>query len=174
MKKLLIIGVVGFGLVGCVSAEQQRSYNNPMKSYSEIVDIPGKTKDQIYDQSRQWIAKSFKSSNNVIQYLNAESGTIIGKGNMPFPCRGYIECSAYANSNINFTLTIDVKDNKSRMSFNDLGIHMPPSISGGVKFNGGDNLPIWQDKHKPLVESGLKEIIQDYKKSITNSNSQNW
>lgn len=173
MKRILIMCLM-VGLVGCVSAEQQRSYNNPMKNYSEVVEMQGKTKDQLYDYSRQWVARSFKSSNSVTQYSNAESGTIIGKGNIPFPCKGYIECSAYANSNINFTLTIDVKDNKSRVSFSDLGIYMPPSISGGIKFNGGDNLPIWQDKHKPLVESELKAIIQDYKRSNVSTNSQNW
>lgn len=171
MKKLILAGVMGLVLTGCATtgkmATQQSAEANALRTYEEVVTLNNMNKGQIFEQSKIWIAKRFKSANNVIQYADGNTGTIVGKGNMKFPCVGYIECTAYANSNVNFTLTIDVKDGKAKLAFTDLGIYMPPSVTGGYAFAGGNNLPIWQEKHKPYVISELKDTILDYKQFVS-------
>ena len=106
MKKLLIAGVLGFSLIlgGCVSMPTPT--DKPMESVVEVVEVQGQKKDQLFESSKVWIAKSFKSANNVIQYQDQTTGTIIGKGNIQFPCEGFIDCGAFGKDMVNFTIFI--------------------------------------------------------------------
>jgi hypothetical protein len=73
-------------------------------------DLSGMKKEIIYDKANQWIAKTFNSANSVIQYQNKKAGKMICKGVGTF-----YETLAYRK--FNFTLTIDIKDNKMRLTF---------------------------------------------------------
>ena len=172
-KYFLVFSILA--LTGCVTQEQmqanQAALENSLKEYVEIVEIDSFSQKEIYVESKRWLARNFKSSNNVIQYDDPETGTIIGKGNFAFPCTGYIECTAYANSNVNFTLTIESKDNRARLKFDDLGIYMPSSMYNGMVLPGGDKLPIWQEPHKPLVVEKIKNIVSQYVIEIKESSS---
>ncbi|MFE0305554.1 DUF4468 domain-containing protein, partial [Bacillus altitudinis] len=57
-----------------------------MPEISQVIEVPNKSKDQIFEDSKIWIAQSFKSANNVIQYADKSTGSIIGKGNIQYPC----------------------------------------------------------------------------------------
>lgn len=172
IKKISLI-CSAFVLSGCVSQEeikaQQDAVDNALKEYVEVVTFDGISQKEIYDESKRWLAKNFKSSKSVIQYDDSASGMIIGKGNFDFPCVGYIECAAYANSNVNFTLTIETKDNRARLKFDDLGIFSPPSSYNGMIIPGGDKLPIWQEQHKPLVIQKLKDTTSNYASEVKSS-----
>ncbi len=90
MKKILLAGFLGLGLAGCATTPQQPS--EPVK-FEKVYQIDGLNQAQIYDGARQWFAVAFASANAVIQYEDKASGTIIGKGNMRYPCSG-MECLA--------------------------------------------------------------------------------
>ena len=47
-------------------------------SYQQLIQLPGQTKKQIFERSKQWMAKTFVSSKKVIEYENLEEGQIIG------------------------------------------------------------------------------------------------
>lgn len=141
-----------------------------LKEYSEVIDISDTPQKQIYDGSKIWMAKAFKSSNAVIQYADPTSGTIVGKGNMDYPCQGLLSCMAHENYLVFFTLKIDTKNNKARVTFSDLSIRVPstPLISAfdiDVKSKGD----------KANVERKLKEIISTFQTSIKQTSTDtNW
>lgn len=87
MKKLLLIGVLGISAVlsGCATTPQSPS--EPVK-FEKVYQIDGLNQAQIYDGARQWFATAFRSANAVIQYEDKATGSIIGKGNMPYRCSG--------------------------------------------------------------------------------------
>jgi hypothetical protein len=47
---------------------------------TEVVDIPGQKQKDIYNKTRQWFSQYFVSGKSVVDYENAEVGTIIGNG----------------------------------------------------------------------------------------------
>lgn len=148
--------------------------NEPLKEVSEVVEIPDMTQKAIYDGTKIWMAKSFKSSNAVIQYEDASTGSIIGKGNMKYPCKGTWNCLAHAESLILFTVKVDTKDNKARVTFNDLLLKTNTTINGGI-VNKGYEVGIYVPKDKEILESGIKDVIQRYKQDIQNQkNDTNW
>ncbi|MFX9397393.1 DUF4468 domain-containing protein, partial [Acinetobacter baumannii] len=91
----------------CATTPQQPS--EPVK-FEKVYQIDGLNQAQIYDGARQWFAVAFASANAVIQYEDKASGTIIGKGNMRYPCSG-MECLAMTgNERVDFTVRVDTKD----------------------------------------------------------------
>lgn len=176
MKNLVLAGALGLSLVGCAAMDKKaasivEASKNPLTEYSEIIDVQGMPKEKIFDSSKQWLAKTFRSSNNVVQYADATSGTIIGKGNIKYPCQGLEDCMLYRGGIVQFTLTIDTKDDKAKLSFSDLSLSTPTSYTGGVRFEAKDNLPIWEETPKQVVTERLRTVIKEYEASIKNGKS---
>ena len=144
----------------------------PLKEVSQVVELPDLSKKQIFDSSKIWLAKTFQSSNDVVQYEDLSTGTIIGKGNMKYPCTNTFKCMAFANQIILFTLTIDTKDNKARLTFNDLrSKSIKPTPNSFVKH--GAELQIYTDQEN-IVE-GIQKVISEYADEIKKSSKDsNW
>ena len=146
----------------------------PLKEVSEIVEIPNMEKKQIFDASKIWMAQSFKSSNSVVQYEDQDTGIIIGKGNMKYPCKGAWNCLAYEKTLVLFTVKIDTKDNKARVTFNDLLLKTATTVNAGIVSHGYE-VGIYVPKDKENIENGLKEVIQKFKSDIQkNPTSNDW
>jgi len=50
------------------------------KEYTEVVEVKGKTADQLYSSAREWFAETFNSANDVLQMDDPTAGKLIGKG----------------------------------------------------------------------------------------------
>ena len=120
MKKLLrgilmVCLMVGF-MVGCAGMQPATETR-----IEKVIQVQGHKKDFIYDSVRMWIAEYFKSAKRVIEYEDKKTGTIIGNGTIKYPCQG-IECMAEGVQNwiTLFTMRVDVKDDKFRITFMNL------------------------------------------------------
>lgn len=172
MKKLLIAGFMGFGLVGCMTPMTPTQQDMP--DITQVIEVPNKPKDQIFEESKIWIAQSFKSANNVIQYADKGTGSIIGKGNIKYPCDGLIDCGAFGNDNVNFTMKIDTKDNKARVVISDVTRTNLTYVQGGIN-NIGKEVPISIVEHQEKIATKLNGVIEQYKTAITSDKSStNW
>jgi hypothetical protein len=110
MKKngFWVLAVV-FAFAGCASSEE---VIDPSAEISKIYDVE-LSKDEIYDGSLQFIAENFTSAKSVIEYQDRNSGRIIGNGSTPIS-DGFMDRPA------TFTMVIDIKDNRYRISFRSL------------------------------------------------------
>jgi hypothetical protein len=71
---------------------------------TEVVELEGFSKDEIYTKTKLWIAQSYKSPQDVLQLDDKESGVIVIKG--------IFEISpAY----VHYTFTIKIKDGKMKL-----------------------------------------------------------
>ncbi len=176
MKRILgLCLVMGLGLGGCASMTGMTQTTKPMPEVTEVIVVDGKSKDQIFDASKIWIAKSFKSANNVVQYEDKASGTIIGKGNIKFPCYDFTSCGAFGNDRVNFTVKIDSKDNKARISFSDINRTSLTYTQGGFNHNIGKEIPIIIIEHQQAITKSLKSVVDQYKADINQQqNNAEW
>jgi hypothetical protein len=114
----------------------QDSVKNTVDSfYFKLTDSTQATKSELYTRARQFIALQFKDSKAVIQMDDKEAGKLIGKG--VFVLYAVAALGISSGSYIEFTVTIDVKDNKYRCVLSDFyhtGI-VGRTDGGGV---GGD------------------------------------
>ncbi|MBU3085758.1 DUF4468 domain-containing protein [Acinetobacter seifertii] len=133
MKKLLATGLLSLGLVGCATTPQQPS--EPVK-FEKVYQIDGLKQGQIYDGARQWFATAFRSANAVIQYEDKTTGSIIGKGNMPYRCSGFADCmTVTAGDRVDFTVRVDTKDGKMKVSYDNLTHYKPVQVISGVRYS---------------------------------------
>jgi len=75
------------------------------------------TKNEIYDVSLEWMARTFFDNKEVIELKDKDNGKIIGKGITYF--KGKIGWFS-ADIPCRFTLILEAKDNKYRTTYNNL------------------------------------------------------
>lgn len=78
----------------------------------DIMDSIPKTKSQIYSDTKIFIAKTWKSAQNVIQNDDKESGNIIIKGSSIQKVNHSMNVFTYI---YNYTVTFKMKDNKYKI-----------------------------------------------------------
>ncbi len=74
------------------------------------------TKNEIYDVSLEWMARTFFDNREVIEITDKENGKIIAKGMILF--KGKIGWFS-GDMPCRFTLTVEAKDNKYRTTYNN-------------------------------------------------------
>jgi len=115
-------------LVGCQTLQP---VTPEQANFERVVEAPGKSQDEIYKIIKVWMAKSFGSSKEVIELDSKEDGIIIGNGIIDYPCQG-LSCMAKEDWTVPFTMQIDIKDEKFRLTFSNVKLSWPPSYSATV------------------------------------------
>jgi hypothetical protein len=114
--------LLAFALVfnGCASYEKVADQNSEI---SKIYDIE-LSKDEIFDGSLQFIAENFTSAKSVIEYQDRDAGRIIGNGSTKVS-------DGLMDRDATFTMVIDIKDNRYRVSFRSLQYKAGTAIPWG-------------------------------------------
>jgi hypothetical protein len=113
-------------------------------AYQGVVEVAGATKEQLYTRAYEWLAKAYRSANDVIQMQDKEAGRLVGKGTASVRARGL--SAGY----VRHTLTIYLKDGRYKYVLTDF-VHE----SGGMKdvYSGG---PLESPKAEILPFGGKK------------------
>lgn len=100
------------------------------QEYSEVVQVEGKSTDQLYSSAREWFALTFNSANDVLQMDDPVAGKLIGKGVRQVDYTG-VELPTYMN--MYFTLMVELKDGryKQTITVNDIQNRAGESYSSG-------------------------------------------
>jgi hypothetical protein len=131
MKKL-IFTIVFF--TACITAKAQVNkdtvgLNLPVTNgqviYTGVVEVDGKTKEDLYKNAQQWFMDFFSSQKDVIQDKDKEEGIVFGEVNLYFFSGTGL--GATQNWTNHFTIKIECKDNKYRYSFYNMLISTNPS-----------------------------------------------
>ncbi len=172
MKRFSIL-IMASILTGCLGVSGMTPTKQPMSEISKVIEVPNKSKDQIFENSKIWVAQSFRSANNVIQYQDKSTGSIIGKGNIQYPCEGFTDCGAFGADRVNFTIKIDTKDAKARVVISDITRTSLTRIQGAQNINMGKEFPITIIEQQNRIAKKMDEIVDQYKLAITSSQLQN-
>jgi hypothetical protein len=167
----LILSVIPLLLVGCAGMQP---IANADRSFERIVEAPGYSKEQIFNGTKIWIADNFTSAKAVLEYENKEDGTLIGNGVIPYPCSG-IDCVAKADWKVPFTMRVDIKDQKYRLTFNSLRISWPPSYNNTFGAQPGHEGPIATQGDLDSVKPVLLKLGDQLLASLDNDKAKsNW
>ena len=172
--KLLSMGAVIAAIsitTGCSTMEQMK--NPPMTEYQKIVELPNTSQNDVYEGARQWFAKSFRDSNSVLKYQDKETGVIIGKGNTKLPCSGF-NCLG-SPRDLQFTVKVDSKPNRARVTFSDLVAYTPAQYISGV-YNPATTTPLYFDADKASAQKIFDETVSQFSSDVkfTSVDNDNW
>jgi len=127
MKSWIVLALA-IGLAGCALSPADKPIAQSEREFSQVYDIPGVSKGEIYEGSLKWIAENFKSAKSVIEYQNPTDGVVIGNGIINYPCSSF-ECIGKASWRVKFTMKLETKDGKFKTEFKNLLIDMPATVS---------------------------------------------
>jgi len=150
MRKVVVCLLMTLAF-GCAGMQPVKEAD---RSFEKIVEAPGHSKEQIFYGTKIWIAENFKSAKAVLEYENKEAGTIIGNGVISYPCSG-IDCIAKADWKVPFTMRVDIKDQKYRLTFSNLHLSWPPSYNSTFGVQAGHDGPISTQGDLDLVKPEL-------------------
>lgn len=131
MKKLIILLLLSVPINLLAQSDQFENTEDIIiitdASYSKIVesDVPLNTK---FVNAKQWIAKTYGDYKAVLQFEDEQSGKIIIKGISP------MEKVTNAYSNMHYTLTIDCRNDKFRVKFENLRTRITMNLSRGTEY----------------------------------------
>lgn len=131
MKNLITIICLIITTIASAQKKDTIGLNLPILNdrlvYEQVVDVPDKSKNQLFSNAKVWMANTFVSSKDVIQSEDKEAGDIIGKGFT----KVYFKSIVTIERNDYFTIQIDVKDNKYRCKIHDIIITSNGADLGG-------------------------------------------
>ena len=140
-KKLNALLAITFLLIsGCAMTKPAPVVPPEVLTLQEVHEVT-LSKNEIYERSVEWMARTFVASEQVFELRDKENGKIIGKGmtefyngEMPTPCR--------------FTMMIEVKDNKYRVTYSN--------FTGMWGYDRSLPRPLWHPSHIEQVKAKLK------------------
>lgn len=176
--KQLSLTVLLLGLASMAFSQKQTvDPDTKLITYSEVIEVPNVTKDELFLRANTWLSRAFKSAKAVIDFQDKEAGKIIAKGNVSaiikVPLVGKQEAGI-----INLTITIQTKDGKYKYTVDNLQ-HSKPLGTPGTwasigpleqeKAKAGMMVRPSQGEWKDLKEDTFKTIegmVEDLKKSM--------
>lgn len=160
-------------IISCVANSTREPYQGP--DPEKIINVQADA-NGIYQGARQWIAENFKSANDVIQYQDQSTTTVIGRGRQQglcvLPSGEMVALSTthpaqcFVVRDIEFVLKVEAKDNRMRVSIPSILEVWPASQygSGGSEPAGattveilGPELLSYGDLIKEYVETGVSD-----------------
>lgn len=134
--------------------------NNAL-TYTQVIEVPNKTKEQIYILLNYWYSATFNSGKAVIQFNDKDAGVVIGKG--------FIEEIAFhiggANQykvNLEPIIKTDIKNGKIRITYTIPFYTVEKVVGGGFFGNKETSIRVdenWAlDKCYPFVKKDNHKI----------------
>jgi hypothetical protein len=158
----LICLLLNFGCAGMQQAPESEL------TIQQVYEVPGSPQDKIYNEAKIWVAENFRSAKAVIEHDDAKSGTLIGNGNMKYPCSG-LDCVAKNDWKVHFTMRMDTKDNRFRLTFSNLMLSWPSSYNTTFGYQKGQEVRVWQQGDVNIIRPELLQIGNNIAAAVKNS-----
>ncbi|WP_319231666.1 DUF4468 domain-containing protein [Draconibacterium orientale] len=167
MRKLLLtIVLAGFF---ASSYSQHKIIQEKFPVYEGVITKENTNKTELFLKLKEWVAISFKSAKDVIQFEDKEIGKIVSKGNSSYSINNG---TTILNETVYFTLTLETKDNRFKytLEFTSLkssGIDAPIEKALVLDLESINNLKYVGKKFKQKAiesqKSTVKQREENYK-----------
>ena len=169
MKKSILIGMCLLVGLGIFAKDDEPKIVMPRNAegkvqYQEVAEIPGVTAANLFSRAKNWCANAFVSVKDTLQNEDAAAGRLTYKGNFDIPGPMGVSQAFW------FTLTIEVKDGKARITLVDFEQRPPNGAVYPVESNlisKDDGSPRWGcAKLLSNLDEKAKRMIADIKGAL--------
>ena len=102
MKSILIL-LIAFPFI---------AFSQDPLTFSEVIEVPGVDKNELFVRGREWFNENFKSSKDVLQISDKETGELSGKGVMNVTYIFRYLGERKTPTDVNFQMSVWVKDGR--------------------------------------------------------------
>lgn len=124
-------------------------------SYSEVIQVEGKSAKELYKEVKKWFAITFVSAQDVIQYDDADN-EITGKAVFEYDSNSLTW--AASNGIVRYVVTVQMKDGRIKMTIENF-IHESHHPKWGKEWSNGIvyEKPLSDDELKAIGQGGLRK-----------------
>lgn len=153
--KIAAVAVLAFVLSGCSA-----KLLTPEERQVQFIETTKVNKAQAYERALAYFGKTFGDSNSAIKVRSPASSQIIAKGNVA--CNVLRQAGDTNDYVLDFSLDLQAKDKKIRLSFEDLVIKHGSGASVGQPVQ-------WDYNQLSSVENRekIKECLEPLRKGVT-------
>jgi hypothetical protein len=136
-----------------------------LASIGKDIDLPGMTREEIYEKSREWILRHLYSRGHIIEVADKNAGLIVANGFIGYPAVGKLEEIDKIQYTISFTMNANIRDQGVKIFFGDLLIDIPkyyyhrPRLWQIEEYYGGYSEPVTEKGDYKAARRGLLEIV---------------
>lgn len=144
-----------------IASRIQLDKNNCL-TFTQIVDCPNQTKEQLYVKMNYWYTATFNDAHSVIKLNDKDAGVIIGCGYVN-DIAGHIGGMNAYRVSIRPIIKTDIKDNKIRITYTVQDYEVEKSNGGGVlgAFGNQNNTPPVITEEKWTLEKCFPFLEKD-------------
>jgi len=168
MKTIVTAVFLALAISGCAYTQTLPPTESVVQ---KVVEAPGVSKERIFEKSGEWFARTFRQSmsgwveqnsrRTVIQYENRENGVLIANGAILYPHEGFTSESYKTGWEVRFTLEVDARDNKAKVTFNRLTMFVPSIICGYYSYaTSSYERPLYDDEFEKVKPAFLAAADQ--------------
>lgn len=127
---------------------------------SEVIQVTNTDKNELFVRGREWFNNNFKSSKDVLQIIDKETGELLGKGIMKVNYSWRYMGEKQSTTEISFQMNIWVKDNRYKYELTNF-----TTIEDGNNINFGliNNSNETKVKYPGFNEKKLNEMYLSIK-----------
>lgn len=168
-----------------VAPEMPIDKETKLISYTEVVQLEGTpTKDELYERAKEWFARYYKSSNNVLQIDEKENGKLVGKAAL----RVYIRSMGadYEGGIVSYTISVYVKEGRYKYEITDFVHNGQQRTKEGMEIKGRGPAEVFLSPDSKLqgklfgyylnqIDAASKDAITSLKEAMAKGKkSNNW
>lgn len=176
MKKTLLL-LLTLGLV----APSLKAQDVTPLTYSEVIQVDGVSKDELYNRAKKWFSSAYRDANKVIKDESKSDGSITAKAKMLYNS-GVLSGSAITEGAISYDITIAARDGRYKYVISNF-IHTPfdnelygnfglittseeaPKVKLKLGTTNGWRKKVWNDIKKQIDEY-TPALIEDMKSGM--------
>ena len=183
MKKIFIL-IIALFISLEISAQERLLGILPLKegkvTYSDVVQLQGVSKDEMYRRVKLWFIESYNSSKDVIQLDDKENGEIIGKG--CFRAKWNFRFYTALSMNVWKTIKIQVDNDCLKYEITDfrLNNYFFPTQNASLS-DASIPLETWNKGHDannkkfyPRINNQMIALINSLETAVKSKTSDNW
>lgn len=146
--------------------------------FDSVIQVPGATKDVLFNNAQEWFVTAFKDSKSVIDVQDKEAGLIAGKG--------FIETNIWYGTlnGVEFKITMRFKDEKFKYTFSnfyhkDLDTKTYPDEGGSLSApTPACKKYALRQKHwneiKEIIRADIGDLAKSLIKAVSKTENTEW
>ncbi|WP_461633370.1 DUF4468 domain-containing protein [Labilibaculum euxinus] len=181
----LMVFIIGSSAI----AQLPRNEKNGQIEYSEVVQLEGMTKDEIYKKTKLWMISTLKSGDNMVELDGTTSDQIVGTGNLMLSLNKEADKTKWRlkleNGYLNFKFIVFCKDGRLKYQVNNFNLHFERNFpqyrdinTDLESFNISDlsnkEVLMFKDYALEAVDRNIKTLILNFKSNFQTSPVEDW
>ena len=155
--------------------------------YSEVVTLPGLSKEEIYSRAKLWVVSTLKSGDNMVELSGSNSDQIVGTGNLNLDSvRLTLNGGLLSkDAKLNFKFIIFTKEGRLKYSVENFSLTYKDVLPIGYVESGlkqiqkprnitSKKLNEYQQITEAYLDRKVRQLIVDFNASMRTPTDEDW